>query len=81
MKKDWSFEFIMIFVIMMVSIILFGIYLIVDLIVGEKEYLLVLDPLYILNCEKWECNNVTSKLDGLNNKKFNIYLINKKKKK
>ena len=76
MKKDWSFEFIMIFVIMMVSIILFGIYLIVDLIVGEKEYLLVLNPLYILNCEKWECNNVTNKLDVLNNKKFNIYFDN-----
>lgn len=73
MKKEWSFEFIMIFVIIMISIILFGVYLIVNLFSKDKEFLLVTDPLYILKCEKWDCENVTNKLGGLNNKKYNIY--------
>ncbi len=72
-RKDFTFEIGLVFVILVFSLLLFGIYLIIDLFKSERKYTLFLMPYTILECEKWECDNVSDKLNEYNNKEYNVF--------
>lgn len=75
--KDKKFEITIIVGIAVFSIILFGIYLIIDTINSNKTYTIFLKPYTILNCTKWDCENISDKLIEYNNKPYKIYLDGK----
>lgn len=75
--KDKKFEITIVFTIVVFSIILFGLYLIIDTINSKKTYTLFLKPYTILECTKWDCENVSSKLIEYNNKQYKLFLNGK----
>lgn len=75
--KDKKFEITIVILIVVFSIILFGLYLIIDIINSNKTYTLFLKPYTVLNCTKWDCDNVSDKLIEYNNKPYKIYFDGK----
>ena len=73
-KKNISFEIFVIVILIVVSLIGFGIYLVVDLFNQSKSYVMFTNPYGILSCVKWDCQNVNNKLNDFNNKEYNIFI-------
>jgi len=73
-KSDRTFEVGVIVVMVSVSFVALGIYLIVDFINSKKTYTLFMRPYQILECKKWECEDKSDKLVDYNNKKYKIYV-------
>jgi len=71
--KNRTFEVGIVILLIVVSLILFGIYLLVDLINANNTYTMFLKPYTILQCTKWDCKNVSDKLLEYNNKSYNIF--------
>ncbi len=76
--KNRTFEVGIVILLIVVSLILFGIYLIVDLINANNTYTMFLKPYTILQCTKWDCKNVSDKLLEYNNKSYNIFFDGRK---
>ncbi len=74
MKKISEFEIGVIVFMIMISLMFFGIYLIVEVYYSNRSYVLFLKPYTILDCRSYECKNVTDKLDDYNNKDYGIYV-------
>ncbi len=72
--KNKSFEYIVIVFMILFSIILFGIYLIIEIYNKNNSYTLFLKPFDIIECTKWKCESKKEELSKYNNKKFKIYL-------
>lgn len=72
-KSDKTFEIGVIIVMVSVSFVILGIYLIVNFINSKKTYTLFMRPYQILECKKWKCEDKSDKLFEYNNKPYNIY--------
>lgn len=72
-KNDRTFEVGVIIVMVSISVILLGIYLIINFINSKKTYTILMRPYQILECKKWKCEDKSDKLFEHNNKQYNIY--------
>jgi len=79
MIKNKGFEIWLIIILGVFSLILFGVYLAVNLFGSKNEYLLFLKPYTILECKKWNCENVSDKLSNYNNKDYKVYFDGEEK--
>jgi len=73
-KSDKTFEVGVIVVMVSVSVIALGIYLIIDFINSKKTYTIFMRPYQILECKKWKCEDKSDKLLEYNNKPYKIYI-------
>lgn len=76
-KNNKSFEIGIIVFMIVFSLIIFGIYLLVDLYKEKNTYTLFTNPFQILKCVKFKCEDVSEKLEDYNNNKYNIFLDGK----
>lgn len=70
--KDRKFEIGVMVVIVTFSFLMLACYLIYDFMLDSKTYTLFLKPFKILECRKWNCEDVSNNLDKYNNKKYNV---------
>lgn len=75
--KNKSFEIAIIIGIIVFSLILYGTYLVYDLYIDSKSYTLLLKPYSILECKKWNCTNISNKLNQYNNKPYKTFVNGK----
>lgn len=72
-KKDRTFEIGVIVLMVSVSFVLLGIFLIIDIINSKKTYTIFMRPYQILECKKWDCEDKSDKSLEFNNKPYKIY--------
>lgn len=72
--KNKKFEISIMIGLIVISIIIYGFYLIFNLFSSSKSYTLFLKPYGILECKKWKCDEKSNKLNEYNNKEFNIVI-------
>lgn len=75
--KNRSFEIALIIGLIVFSLILYGAYLVYGLYMNSKSYTLFLKPYAILECKKWECKNISNKLNEYNNKSYQTFIDGK----
>ena len=71
--KNKKFEYKVIMIIIVISIITFGLYLIYDQYKKNHEFILFTKPYNIVKCVNYKCENISNK-DEYNNQKFNVYI-------
>ncbi len=69
-KKNNKFEVAVIFIVIIFSIIMYGLYLVVNEYYKKYTFTLITSPLTILECKKWECTDKTSEVSNYNNKEY-----------
>lgn len=72
MEKKNNFEIMIIVFLLLFSFIMYGLYLVIEKYYEKYTYTLILDPLTILECKKWKCNDKTSNISEYNNKEYNV---------
>ncbi len=72
--KKYKFEIFMIVLILLISLILFGFALVMKVYDSNRSYTLFLDPLTVLDCVGFECENKIDDLDEYNNKNYSVYI-------
>ena len=73
MKKR-PFETIVIIFMILFSIIIFGIFLLVQVYNKNNSYTLILKPLDVIECTKWKCKSESKNFKEYNNKQYEISL-------
>ncbi len=74
MRKKYGFEIGIIIALLVLSLILYGIYLIYDIYTTNKSYTLLLSPYYVLNCTNFKCTSDSINLDKYNDKNYKVYI-------
>lgn len=77
--KDKKFYFSIFVILIVLTISILGIAKIIDIIKERNTYTILLNPLSVLKCTKWECTNETANISNYNNNKYLTYIngINK----
>lgn len=70
--KDKKFEISIIISLIVISLIIYGFYLIYNLYADSKSYTLFLKPYGVIECKKWECTDKSINLSDYNNKEYNV---------
>ena len=76
-KKNNKFEVTIIFIVIVFSIIMYGLYLVVNEYYKKYAFTLITSPLTILECKKWDCTDKTSEVSKYNNKEYNTNIDGK----
>ena len=76
-KKNNKFEVTIIFIVIVFSIIMYGLYLVVNEYYKKYAFTLITSPLTILECKKWDCTDETSEVSKYNNKEYNTNIDGK----
>ena len=71
--KNKKFEWLVIIIIVVVSCIIFGIYLLYNQYKNNHEFILFTKPFNILECFNYKCENVSNK-DEYNDKEYDTYI-------
>lgn len=74
--KNRRFEIMIIVFMVIFALILFGISLIFNFIEERNSYTMIISPFSIFDCKKYECTNVSDKIEEYNNKEYNIFINN-----
>lgn len=77
MRKKYGFEIGVIIALLVLSLILYGFYLIYDTYKTSKSYTLFIEPLTIIDCFNYKCENVTEHLENYNNTDYKTYIDGK----
>ncbi len=74
MKKNNKFEIGIIISLIILTIILFGIYLIIEIINKKNSYTLFMYPYQILECTKWKCEDNSKNISKYNSNTYKTYI-------
>ena len=77
MKKDNKFEIGLMFILAFITLLILGIYLIIEVINKKNTYTLITYPFSIIDCVKWKCKDVSKDLTAYNNLKYNTFIDGK----
>lgn len=74
MKNDKKFEIMIMFCLIFFTLLIFGIYLIIELFNKKNTYTLIFSPYSVLECVKYKCTNKSNELSVYNNSKFDTLI-------
>lgn len=77
MKKNKNFEILVIIGLVILTLLLIGIYKIIEINKKRNIYTMIFSPYSILECSKWECLDKSNDLNLYNNKNYNIFINGK----
>lgn len=74
MKKDNKFEIGLMFTLGFITLLILGIYFIIEILNKKNTYTLITYPFSIIECVKWNCKDISKDLTAYNNLKYNTYI-------
>ena len=69
--KDRKFEISIMIILFTFAVVVIGCYLIYGIILEKQSYTLFLKPYRVLECKKWNCEDVSNDVNKYNNKEYN----------
>lgn len=72
--KDKKFYFIVLLILIIVTISIISVFKIKEILDEKNTYTIILNPLSILKCTKWDCKNVTDNISDYINNKYLTYI-------
>lgn len=72
--KDRKFEVSIMIILFTFTVVVIGCYMIYNIIISKQTYTLFLKPYKVLECKKWNCEDVTEDSIKYNNKEYNVVI-------